>query len=110
MDDSSYKTFADRGLVVPDSFGKDAVRVYLQYLPDVPGDSRDARGKALRNRFEQVARKRAHTGVELHPDSLSVSGQVIEALVPVERYEQATRELEDDDVRVDLVESFDATL
>ena len=37
-----HKSFADRGLVVSDSSGKDAVRVYLQYIPDVPGDADDA--------------------------------------------------------------------
>jgi predicted nucleotidyltransferase len=110
MDTAQFKSLSDRGLVVTDSSGKDAVRVYLQYLPELPGASRDDRGKELKKQFEQVASKRAHTGVQLDPDSLSVSGQVIEALLPVERYEQATRELEDDNVCVDIVESFDATL
>jgi hypothetical protein len=57
-----------------------------------------------------VARTHARTGVELHPESLSESGQVIEALVPAERYEQAMHELEGDDIRVDLVQAFRATL
>jgi hypothetical protein len=39
-----------------------------------------------------------------------VSGQVIEALVPIEHFDEAKQRLEDDDVRVDLIESFDATL
>lgn len=110
MDGAQLKSLADRGLVVADSSGKEAVRVYLQYLPDVAGDSRAARRAALRKRFDDVVKKRAHTGVELDHKSLSVSGQMIEALVPVERYEQAASELEADAVRVDLAESFDATL
>lgn len=110
MDPAEYKALADRGLVVSDSSGNKAVRVYLQYLPDIRGRSRDARRKALRTRFDQIAEKRSQTGVELDPGSLSVSGQVIEALVPIQHFDEARHELEDDDLRVDLVESFDAAL
>jgi hypothetical protein len=110
MDTVKQQSAADRDLVVRDSGGRDAVRIYLQYLPTLSARSRGARTKALRNRFEKVARKHAGTGVELYPESLSESGQVIEALVPAERYEEAIHELEGDDIRVDLVQEFQATL
>lgn len=110
MNALEQQTLQDRGMVVKDSAGREAVRVYLQYKPTVRGRSLSARSKALRNRFDKVARMHAGTGVELHPESLSVSGQVIEALVPLEHYEQAMHELEHDDVRVDLVQAFQATL
>jgi hypothetical protein len=110
MDALQQESLADRGLIVSDSSGRDAVRVYLQHLSETPSESPEDRGKNLREFFEHVAHKRAHTGVELLPETFSVTGQMIEALLPLEFYEQATRELEDDDVRVDLVESFDATL
>jgi hypothetical protein len=104
------QTLADRNLVVHDTDGGDAVRISLQYLPTLTARSRGARVKALRSHFEKVAKTHAATGVELHPDSLSESGQVIEALVPADRYEQAIHELEGDDIRVDLVQAFQATL
>lgn len=110
MDAMQMSSLAKSGLVVPDSSGKDAVRVYLQYLPSVSGKSAAARGKALRDRFERVARRHEAMGVQLDPESMSVSGQMIEALLPLEHYEQARHELEDEKVRVDIVESFDATL
>lgn len=110
MDAMQMSSLVKHGLVVPDASGKDAVRVYLQYLPNVSGRSAAARGRALRDRFERVARKHADVGVQLDPKSMSVSGQMIEALLPLEHYEQARHQLEDEKVRVDIVESYDATL
>lgn len=109
MNRADKKSLADRGLLTQNSAGSDAVRVYLQYVPDVPGESREARGEVLRTKFEQ-AREHTQGDIELHPDSMSVSGQMIEALLPVEQYEQAARELEAHDMRVDIAEAFDATL
>lgn len=100
----------DRNPVVRDSDGGEVVRIYLQYLPTLSVKSRGARAKALRSHFEKVAQTHAATGVQLHPDSLSESGQVIEALVPADRYQQAMHELEGDDIRVDLVQALPATL
>lgn len=110
VDTARHNSLANRGLVVSDSSGNEAVRVYLQYLPDLPGRSRDARREALRNEFQRIAEKGSRTGVELDPGSLSVSGQVIEALVPIQHFDEAKHVLENDGVRVDLVEPFDATL
>ena len=103
------RRLAARGLVVPDSSGRDAVRVYLQYMPDIGGASRTERRTALRDRFDSLAGNRAGDEVELDPKSLSVSGQTIEALVPVDRFDEVASELAGDDVNVALVESFKVT-
>ena len=105
-----HKTLADRGVVVSDSSGNQAVRVYLAYLRDLPDRSLDARRQELRERFQRIADKSSDTGLELDPQTLSVSGQVIQGVLPIEHFDQAKHELEGDDVRFGLVEYFDATL
>lgn len=84
--------------------------MYVQLIPDVDGDSREARRAALVKRFEDVAKKYSDAGVEVDPSSISVGGQMIEAVVPVATYDEATRSLEDDGFRVDVAEPFDAAL
>src|SRR5207249_2170217 len=72
MDAAKQKRLKARGLVIPDSAGQDAVRVYLQYRPSVRGNSRAARREALREHFERVASRRSAVRLELDPESLSV--------------------------------------
>jgi hypothetical protein len=109
MDNARQKRLKARGLVIPDSAGQDAVRVYLQYRSNVAGGSRAARRETLRKHFERVASEHSGSRLELDPASLSVSGQMIEALVPLEDYEQVVRDLAGDDLHIDLVQSFKAT-
>ena len=110
MDPTEYQRLSERGQIVPDGSGAESVRVYLQMVPDVPGDTRDERRSALHAYFDELARRRAHTGLELKPDTLSVSGQMIEALLPLATYDTALDELQGEDVKVDLAEALDATL
>lgn len=84
--------------------GAPMVRVYLQYLPSLETISAPSRRQALRARFAKAAD--GHS-VELDPTSLSESGQVIEALVPVERFDQVSHDLgAHADLQVDLVQRY----
>jgi hypothetical protein len=109
MDAAKRNKLSARGLVAPGSSGEDSVRVYLQYLPDLPEISGAERGKALRERFEEATRKRADGWVELDHESLSESGQMIEANIPASRYEEVAKKLADEDLRMDIVQAFKAT-
>ena|SRR5689334_25207730 len=109
MDSAQRERLAARGLVVRDDAGQDAVRISLEYLPAVDGPSRAHRGEALRSTFERVAATPKAAGLKLDPESLSINGQLIEGVVPLDRYEAVARDLRDDDMRVQLVQSFRAT-
>jgi hypothetical protein len=84
--------------------GAPAVRVYLQYLPDLAESSPQARREALARRFREAA---AGQPIQLDDASLSETGQVIEALVPAERFDETVKQLAaPKDLQIDVVRSY----
>lgn len=83
--------------------GAKGVRVSLQYKPGLVEHSRSARRDALHTEFERVARSIEPQGAEVDLDSISVSGQTVEACLPIDQYEELTNKLNQQQIRVDLL-------
>ena len=81
--------------------GTKGVYVSLQYKPSLTELSRSARRDALRAEFEKVARAIEPQGAEVDLDSISVSGQTVEALLPIDHYEELESRLNRQNIRVD---------
>ena len=63
--------------------------------------TRSARRSALRAEFEHIKQSLEPQGAEVDLDSLSVTGQTVEALLPIDRYEELTNQLNQEGIRVD---------
>jgi hypothetical protein len=73
--------------------GREAVAVTLQYRGELPPVSRPERKRWLREQFSQLVG--AVDGVSIQPETLSVSGQTVNAVVPVEHVERLRSTLPD---------------
>jgi hypothetical protein len=97
--DEDLEQLASQGLVAKMASGKDGLRVSLQYQPRLSSKSLDERRQVLEREF---AARTQDPLVEVDQDSLSVTGQSVEALVAANDYEDVRRSLEASDLRVDL--------
>lgn len=89
--------------LVTTSKGLDGVRVSLQCRAAITGPSRDARHQSLRAAFENIADAIRTQGAEVDLDSISVSGQIVEAILPISCFDEITKVLDEQDVRVDVL-------
>ena len=96
--DKLYKIGAVERL--PD--GQDGVRVSLQYRGPMTNPSRSHRRDLLKQTFEDIARSIASEGAEVDLDSVSVSGQTVEAILPVAKYDDIESKLLEQNILVDL--------
>jgi hypothetical protein len=104
VDAKQRQELANLGLLEQLPDGSDGVRVYLQYRPRLDPGSRAERREALHSAFEELTADKPH--VMLDPKSLSVSGQSIEATVPLERFDEVERELADSGLGVNVVRDY----
>ncbi len=87
----------------------DDVRVYLEYLHDLDETRPEARRATLQSTFERLIDTTPDADVRLDPETLSESGQAIEAVVPADRVAELKRHYWDHHVRVQPVRTYDAT-
>ena len=80
--------------------GQDGVRVSLMWDSTLSEPSRPARRDLLRQKFECVANEILPDGAEVDLNSISVSGQTVEALLPIDNYDQITDKLKQQSIRV----------
>jgi hypothetical protein len=85
------------------SSGAEAVRLTAQYRQPLAGQSREQRRAVLQTWQDELAQTLARHGGEIVPGSLSLAGQTVEAIVPVEKVSSAEAELAAENVRIDLV-------
>ena len=85
------------------STGEEGVRVSLQYELKLTEPSRSARLNILRAKFECIAKQIKLQGAEVDLNSISVSGQTVEAILPIDRWEQIFKKLSEEKIRVDLL-------
>lgn len=83
--------------------GANGVRVSLQYEPRLLTPSFPDRKLELKREFERIAQSLNQRGAELDLDSISVSGQTVEALLPIDQLAEIEEDLSDRNIRVDLV-------
>lgn len=105
MDDPAIaKLRRDEGLqTLPD--GSEAVPVTLQYQGAMPALSRSERKQWLRERFARL-----YGELRLDLESVSPSGQTVEALCPVARLREIREKIEANEDRVDIVQTRQAQL
>lgn len=89
--------------------GQDGVRVSLQYRSRLTSGSRSSRRDLLKQTFEDIAKDIVSDGAEVDLNSLSVSGQTVEAILPVDQYDDITDKLNQQNIRVDLVQERQVT-
>jgi len=107
MDSDLLRRLGEAGALSSLGEGVSGVKVSLQYQPKLKVASRKERREELHDCFAHVAEQIAPTGAAVDLESISVLGQTVEAVLPVEEYEQIVAELEILEVRVDPVISRD---
>ena len=83
--------------------GVQGVRVSIQYLPRMSKGSRSERRALLEGRFRQIAGGLIGDGGMIEFDTLSVSGQCLEAVVPINHYDQIEHRLREKNIRIDVL-------
>ena len=83
--------------------GQDGVRVSLMCSLTLSQTSRSARRDLLRQKFESAANDILPDGAEVDLNSISVSGQTVEAVLPIDNYDDITDKLKQQSIRVDLL-------
>ncbi|KJJ99593.1 MULTISPECIES: hypothetical protein [Pseudomonas] len=91
------------GLTEQTSAGVEAVRVTAQCRLSAAGYTRDKWRSALLDWECGIEQQLASHGAELVPGSLSVSGQTVEVVVPIDQLSSVVAEMADADVRIDIV-------
>ncbi|SPO65039.1 hypothetical protein [Pseudomonas sp. JV241A] len=91
------------GLTEHTSAGVEAVRVTAQCRRSAVGFTRDKWRSALLDWESEIEQQLASHGGELIQGSLSVSGQTVEAVVPIVELSSVVAEMADSDVRIDIV-------
>ena len=83
------------------SNGQDGVRVTLMWTARMTEPSLSARRDLLLQKFECTANNILPDGAEVDLSSISISGQTVEALLPIDNYDYLTDKLKQQSVRVD---------
>jgi hypothetical protein len=86
--------------MLPD--GREAVDITVQYTGDMPALPRAERRSWLRDHFDAVREQVKSCHLVLDPESLSVSAQTVQAVVPVSELDRVEQELADGRHRIDL--------
>jgi len=81
--------------------GQTGVMVSLQYQPRMKTRSRRERRKELLEKFDQAAQAVDLDGDNIDLDSLSVSGQTIEAFLPLNQIEELVIKFSQQQIRID---------
>lgn len=83
--------------------GTDGIRVSLQYEPRITEPSRSERRSILHDEFQRVAESINKKGAEVDLNSISVSGQTVEAVLPISEYDEILDDLSTRGIRMDLL-------
>lgn len=81
--------------------GRKGVRVSLQFQGQLSERSREKRRDRLHEEFSRIARTIASQGAAVDLESLSVLGQTVEAVLPLDTVEATEKSLQSQHVRVD---------
>ena len=81
--------------------GQDGVRVSLMWNSKLSEPSLSARRDLLLRKFESTANEILLDGAEVNLNSISVSAQTVEAVLPISNFDQITDKLKQQGIRVD---------
>ena len=82
--------------------GEKGVRVTLQYQPRLNQPTLAARRSDLRDRFAHVAAEFKPAGVCVDLDAISITGQTVNAIVPLDKFDAIEQSLNERSMRVDV--------
>ncbi|AWN34675.1 hypothetical protein [Methylobacterium radiodurans] len=102
-DQNALEKLRRLGLVHQTADGAEAVTVTAQYRGSPASSDRNAWRAEMEAWQQNLDGTLAQHGAELVPDSLSLSAQTVEALVPTAQLDALATALKTDNVRVDLV-------
>lgn len=103
MDRKEIDKLRALGLTEETAAGKEAVRVSLQLRRKLFDKTLDERRLVLQAWQQQIGASLMRRGAELVPDSLSITGQSIEAVVPVEQCTEIEADMDSGECRIDLI-------
>ena len=103
MTSLSLKKLADRGVLVDLPRGKKGVPASLQYRGKLNSRSRAERKNELKEALGKAIELVRSVGGEVDADSVSVSGQTIDSVIPADDYERVRKHLESEGMRLDLL-------
>ena len=98
-----------RGLLEPGPTGLECVRISVQQRAELDTSSRAAARAQLESWCSGLSEIIAGLGGVIIPQSLRITAQTVEALVPVSALRRTSEALQQAGARVDLVEPRDAT-
>lgn len=103
MDKHLLEQIANLDAFEPLDRGGRGIRVSLQTPEALPPGTRAERRACLQERFSELANALGPQGARVELDTLSVSAQSVEAVLPVDHYDDLKHNLEHDGIRVDPV-------
>ncbi len=103
MKDSLKRKLSQLDLLEALPSGETGVRVTLQHTPRLTESSRADRRAFLDRRLSQIAKRLAATGCRVEIESLSVSGQTVEAVIPIDQYDEIEDQMKDEQIRLDVL-------
>jgi len=103
MDSKLLERLYKLGAVNQLANGQDGVKVSLMWNSTLSQTSRSARRNLLQQKFESAANDILPDGAEVDLSSISVSGQTVEAVFPIDNFDQITDKLKQQSIRVDVL-------
>lgn len=103
MDRQELDKLRRLGLTETTTLGAKGVRISAQHQRSLPATTRPDRRKTLQAWAEGLNARVAGYGGEVVPGSLSIAGQTVEAIVPIDSIEVIEHDLAKEDIRIDLV-------
>ena len=89
--------------------GAEGVPISLQYKGSVPSLPRPERKQWLLERFNHLEDKLSHLGIEFDSQTLSLSGQTVEARCNANCFEQVRKALPSDEYAITVVRKLQVT-
>jgi|GEM_PF-2678754 len=81
--------------------GQDGVKVSLMWQTRLSEPSLSARKDLLQRKFESAANDILPDGAEVNLNSISISAQTVEAVLPINNFDDITKKLKQQSIRVD---------
>lgn len=102
MEAREIEKLRNRGMTVPTAGGDEGVRITAQCRRLFGDQSRQERRLALEAWGQDLELRIATHGGQIVPGSLSVTGQTIDVIVPIESLPSLEADLSSSDIRVDF--------
>jgi len=100
MDEATLHRLQRQGAIVRLPTGNAGVRVSLRYLRSMVDRPRAERKELLASKLRELADAVGHQGGAIDEQTVSVSGQVCEAVLPLDGYEALKADVEAKDFEV----------